>query len=94
MLPAWEVENSPRFVLSCAKKGPKLDVLHLAESLEEDHRASDLAVCAKFRSQVVAQLFQKVFGEQGFGGARSIAWSSLQPRRNSTLESPACVPAR
>ena len=46
-------------------------MLRLAESLEEDHRASDLAVCAKFRSQVVAQLFQKVFGEQGFDGARS-----------------------
>ena len=32
------------------KEEPKFDLLHLAESLGEEHRPSDLAVCANFSS--------------------------------------------
>ena len=42
---------------------PQFDMLHLAESLREDHRSSDLAVCAHFGPYVVAELVQKVFDE-------------------------------
>ena len=61
-----EIGISPRFVTSC-----NFHMHHLAESLREDDRSSDLAVCAQFGSYVMAQLFQTVSDEQCFDEARS-----------------------
>ena len=37
LLSVYEIEISSRFVTSCKKEEPQFDMLHLAESLGEDH---------------------------------------------------------
>ena len=71
------------------KEAPQFDALHLAEILGEEHRAGDLAVCANFKSHIVAQPSKKMLDEQSFRRSQ-IRLRGVQPRWNATLESPAC----